>query len=387
MANELAHVGRYVLQNADAKFAKFKSEPPRKLNKKKNTLTYDKKKGRDFWTSTDENGNVNAFGHKAPAAICADGAPESVAGDTYQATTSFQFTDGSQINADEIPYVVLPRESIGKDKNGNTIWASPDRAKGTPFYNAGIQRGDYVRITNPANGKTAYAIYGENGPSGQVGEISMAAARELGINPSPISGGFTNMTDSQYLNYEFFPGSGKRSENGSRIQKQTKEEITKNGRIAAGGRSISGGFVIASGNETVLVGPARMPAAFADPLCIHEGGCPLAFGSDSVFIAGRPTVRVGDACTCGFKVVSGDETVFVFGNSTSEGTSPPPTAPFSPFGMSLPAAQSPFSPIDLSAPPAWAKDALGPSASGSPFTLQPLTGVDLLNASAGRLFQ
>ena len=380
MANELAHVGHYVLQNADKKFSAFKSKPPKRKSKKDPTQVYDKKKGRDFWTAQDGAGNTSSMGMKAPAAICADGAPKAIAGDTYQPTTSFQFTDGSQINADEVPYVVLPQT-----KNSAGKWASPDRVAGNPFYDAGVKRGDYVKITNPQNGKSVYAIYGENGPAGQVGEISMAAARALGIKDSPISGGFTTMTDSQYLNYEFFPGSGKRSENGSRIQKQTAEEIQKNGRIAAGGRSVAGGFVIASGNDTVLVGPQRMPAAFADPLCFHEGGCPLALGSDSVFIMGRPTVRVGDACTCGQKVVTGEASVLVFGNPTSEGATAPSETPFSLWGAN-PQQQSLLPPVNLSEPPAWAKDALGPTASWPGKPAQSPLGTDLLGLSAGSLF-
>lgn len=383
MANELAHVGHFVLQNADKAFAKFKSGEPKPRSKKDPTKVYDKKKGRDFYTATDGSGNTSALGFKAPAAICADGAPKAVAGDTYQPTTSFQFTDGSQIDADSVPYVVLPRTKSASGK-----WASPDRVKGNPFHDAGVQRGDYVKVTNPANGKSVYAIYGENGPSGEVGEISMAAARALGIKDSPINGGFTTMTDSQYLSYEFYPGSGKRSENGSRIQKQTAEEIQKNGRIAAADRSVSGGFVIASGNDTVLVGPQRMPAAFADPTCMHEGGCPLALGSDSVFIAGRPTVRVGDACTCGQKVVSGESTVLVFGNPTSQGAQGQVESPFSLWGLT-PAqqeAQSFLPAVNLAEPPAWAKDALGPAATwpGKPAGLP--MGTDLLGLSAGSLF-
>lgn len=380
MANELSHVGHFVLTNADKAFAAFKSGPPKRKSKKDPTQVYDKKKGRDFWTATDGSGQTSAMGFKGPSAICADGAPKAIAGDTYQPTTSFQFTDGSQINADEVPYVVLPQTKNSKGK-----WASPDRVPGNPFHDAGVKRGDYVKITNPANGKSVYAIYGENGPSGQVGEISMAAARALGINDSPISGGFTTMTDSQYLSYEFYPGSGKRSENGSRIQKQTAEEIQKNGRVAAANRSPMGGFVIASGNDTVLVGPQRMPAAFADPLCVHEGNCPLALGSDSVFIAGRPAVRVGDACECGQKVVSGEASVLVFGNPTSEGARGQAATPFSLWGAA-PAQPSLLGPEDPFAPPAWARDALGESATWPGKPASPPVGTDLLGLSAWSLY-
>jgi len=385
MANELAHVGHYVLQNADKLFAKFKSGAPKRRSKKDPTNVYDKKKGRDFWTATDDSGKTTAMGFKAPSAICADGAPKAVAGDTYQATTSFQFTDGSQINADEIPYVVLPQQANGTNKAGKTIWASPDKVAGNPFHDSGVKRGDYVRVTNPENGKSVYAIYGENGPANEVGEISMAAARGLGINDSPISGGFTGMTDSQYLHYEFYPGSGKRSPNGSRIQTQTAEEIEKNGRIAAGGQMIAGGFVIASGNDTVLVGRQRQPAAFADPLCFHEGGCPLLLGSDTVFIEGRPTVRVGDSCTCGQKVVTGEPSVLVFGNPTQTGAQGAKAEPFSLWGAN-PQPASPFGPVDVFAPPAWARDALGSSGSGPPIAPSTPGGTEALTLAADALF-
>ena len=90
MGFEIAHVGHYVLVNRDKAFSKFKSGKPKRRSRKDPTNVYDKKKGKDFWTSTDESGKTNAMGFKAPAAICADGAPKSVAGDTYQPTTSFQ---------------------------------------------------------------------------------------------------------------------------------------------------------------------------------------------------------------------------------------------------------------------------------------------------------
>ncbi len=385
MANEIAHVGHYVLQNADKAFSKFKSKAPTRRSKKDPTNIYDKKKGRDFWTAKDEAGNTTAMGFKAPSAICADGAPKAIAGDTYAPTTSFQFTDGSQINADEIPYVVLPRA-----KGSDGEWASPDRVDGNPFHDAGVQRGDYVKITNPQTGQTTYAIYGENGPSNQVGEISMAAARKLGINASPISGGFTEMTDARYLQYEFYPGSGKRSPNGSRIQTQTAAEIEKNGRIAAGSRSVSGGFVIASGNDTVLIGMGQKPVAFADPLCIHEGGCPLLLGSDTVFVQGRPLVRVGDACTCGQKVVTGEPSILVFGNPTSQGTAPPAPAPFSLWGA-VPPPKDPFGDINPFKVPTWAEGPLGPQstapASTGPAILPSVPqGTQALGLAADALF-
>jgi uncharacterized Zn-binding protein involved in type VI secretion len=335
----MAHVGQYVLVNMNTEFKDFSSGPADENG------VYDKKKGRDFYASKDGQGNTSALGFKGPSAICADGAPKAVAGDTYQPTTSFQFTDGSQVNADKVPYVVLPRT-----KNAAGDWASPDRVSGNPFNNAGVQRGDYVLVRNPQNGKSVYAIYGENGPSGQVGEISIAAARALGINPSPTKGGFTNMTDSQYLQYEIYPGSGKTSPNGSRIEKQSAAEIQKNGKAAAEARGAGGGYPITSGAQSVFVGTQQQPAAFADPLCIHTGttgSCPIIEGSDSVFLEKRPATRVGDACSCGQRVITGEPTVQIYGSPTSQGTSLSGDAPIS-LWDAKPAAPSAFSLTDPS---------------------------------------
>jgi hypothetical protein len=70
--------------------------------------------------------------------------------------------------------------------------------------NPGVKLGDIVAVQH--NGRTAYAIYGDRGPRTQLGEGSIALARELGatraqLNPNTggISGGVT---------YVVFPGSG-----------------------------------------------------------------------------------------------------------------------------------------------------------------------------------
>jgi uncharacterized Zn-binding protein involved in type VI secretion len=303
MANEprAAHVGRTVLSNADAEFAAW-------VGKKQKNGRYPDNKGRDFWKATDASspagGNVTAMGWKAPASICADGLPENTYDDPYwQKTTSFTDSTGSYVNPEDTPYYVLPK----------TITTDP---KSSPFAKAGIKPGDYVRLTNPENGKSIFAIYAENGPTKKIGEISIRAAKDLGIPSSPTSGGYQSMTASRYLQVEVFPGSGRRDARG-RIQKQTNDEIQKNGRDAEAARMIVGGKVIESGAKTVLIGKDLMPAAYADAASFHEGGCPLAQGSDSVSILGKPATRVGDLCTCGQRVVSGEPTVLFFGAPTS----------------------------------------------------------------------
>jgi hypothetical protein len=53
------------------------------------------------------------------------------------------------------------------------------------------------------NGQVAYGILGDVGPAGVIGEASYAMAKQLGINPSPTSGG----VDSG-VTYAAFTGTG-----------------------------------------------------------------------------------------------------------------------------------------------------------------------------------
>ena len=292
-----AHVGRTVLTKADDVFAKW-------VGRKQKNGRYPENKGRDFWQAKDASGKVTAMGFKSPASICADGLPENTYDDPHwQKTTSFTDSSGGYLDPENTPYYVLPK----------TITTDPGSS---PFAQAGIRPGDYIRLTTPQTGQSIFAIYGENGPTGKIGEVSIRAARELGIPSNPRTGGFQDMTDSRYLQVEVLPGSGKRDARG-RIQKQTYDEVQKNGLDAEGARMILGGYVIESGAKSVLIGKEMLPAAFADASCLHEGGCPLAQGSDSISILGKPATRVGDLCSCGQRVVSGEATVLFFGAPTS----------------------------------------------------------------------
>ena len=53
-------------------------------------------------------------------------------------------------------------------------------------------------------GKTVYAIFADVGPSGKLGEASMALARQLGINDDPMNGGL----QSAGVTYTVLPGTG-----------------------------------------------------------------------------------------------------------------------------------------------------------------------------------
>ena len=84
--------------------------------------------------------------------------------------TSFQQSDGQPLNAAKLPYVVIPLPS--------SRWN---------YQQAGLQGGDVVAVIY--NGHVEYAVFGDEGPSGIIGEASYATAKSLGINPDPRNGG------------------------------------------------------------------------------------------------------------------------------------------------------------------------------------------------------
>jgi hypothetical protein len=109
--------------------------------------------------------------------IDADGA-----GNAYQSDpdgkpkTALNFPNGSSLNPKTIPYVVIP----------------PDFP--------GAKLGDLVAVSY--RGRTIFAIVGDVGPPGVVGECSMSCAAGLAINPSPTSGGVKDG-----VTYTFLAGS------------------------------------------------------------------------------------------------------------------------------------------------------------------------------------
>jgi hypothetical protein len=66
----------------------------------------------------------------------------------------------------------------------------------------GAVMGCLSRVTNLVNGKVSIGVVGDVGPRKKIGEISIQMARELGVNPSPRTGG----TNAVILKYELWPG-------------------------------------------------------------------------------------------------------------------------------------------------------------------------------------
>lgn len=107
----------------------------------------------------------------------------------YVSTTSLRNAAGSvsasgtYVNADKIPYIVLPPEFMAQ---------------------FGVALGDLAVVVNRKNGKSSPAIFADVGPRGRIGEGSVALARALGLDANPRRGG----TGVPTIAYLVFPGSG-----------------------------------------------------------------------------------------------------------------------------------------------------------------------------------
>lgn len=84
------------------------------------------------------------------------------------------------VDAETIPYIVVPPLIIQKT--------------------VGIVRGCKARVT--WKGKSVECVVADKGPSNKIGELSIAAARAIGLPSSPKSGG----TEKQEVLYELWPG-------------------------------------------------------------------------------------------------------------------------------------------------------------------------------------
>ncbi|MGW7084406.1 glycoside hydrolase family 75 protein [Streptomyces sp. NPDC054871] len=88
----------------------------------------------------------------------------------FQDATAFQESNGRQLSAETLPYVVVPGAS--------PLWSHTKH---------GITGGSVVAVIH--GGKVLYAVVGDTGPTDLIGEASYAAAKALGISPDPRSGG------------------------------------------------------------------------------------------------------------------------------------------------------------------------------------------------------
>ncbi|MGR4849341.1 glycoside hydrolase family 75 protein [Streptomyces sp. LARHCF252] len=88
----------------------------------------------------------------------------------FAAATAYSQSDGRPLSAERLPFIVVPAPS--------RIWDYRDHGVGGGSVVAVVYR-DQVQ----------YAVVGDTGPRGVIGEASYATAEALGIRPHPLRGG------------------------------------------------------------------------------------------------------------------------------------------------------------------------------------------------------
>jgi len=106
---------------------------------------------------------------------------------SWQSTTSLRYADDTSLNANKVPYFVLPLPKS---------WAN-DR---------GIYLGDYAAVIH--RGKVAYAVFGDEGPDHLIGEGSIQLLRALGEERLKQNGRIINSGAGPGIITVVFPGSG-----------------------------------------------------------------------------------------------------------------------------------------------------------------------------------
>jgi hypothetical protein len=117
----------------------------------------------------------------AKAAIDTDGSGPLHGDPCAQADTSLH-RNGAALNADIDKYIVVP-----------------------PFIIqavAPVVMGCQAFVTNQLNGQSTNAVVGDIGPKKKIGELSVATAMALDIDPSPTHGG----EDLHVIRYRIYPG-------------------------------------------------------------------------------------------------------------------------------------------------------------------------------------
>ncbi|BCL32731.1 glycoside hydrolase family 75 protein [Streptomyces aurantiacus] len=133
-------------------------------------------------------GKRNAVFWKADLDIDCDGRPGPHCNERtdplFSDTTAYQQSDGRQLSAERLPYVVVPAPSHRWNHQEHDV------RRGTV---AAVIHRDRVR----------YAVVGDVGPDDIIGEASYALARDLGVRSDPRGGGAASG-----VTYILFKGSG-----------------------------------------------------------------------------------------------------------------------------------------------------------------------------------
>lgn len=118
---------------------------------------------------------------RSKAAVDTDGRGPLHGDPDAQSDTSLHF-GGQALNADKVPYIVLPPQVIA---------AVP-----------GIVLGSQATVACIRTNRQTDAVVGDVGPHSKIGEISVECARRVGIDPSPTTGG----EDAHDVEYVVWPG-------------------------------------------------------------------------------------------------------------------------------------------------------------------------------------
>lgn len=122
----------------------------------------------------------HSVSYLSKAHVDADGSGGNPHHDPYfQPETSLKH-EGVSLNAEIVPYVVVPPAVV------HSV--------------AGIVLGCKASVLY--GNRTVAAVVGDIGPATKLGEVSVACARVLGMNPSPINGG----VDDHVVHYLIWPG-------------------------------------------------------------------------------------------------------------------------------------------------------------------------------------
>lgn len=119
-------------------------------------------------------GTEEAVFWKADMDIDCDGRPtlrcNSTTDPLFSDATAYQQSDGRYLSAENLPYIVVPAPS--------PIW---------DYRAHGVHGGAVAAVVH--EDRVQYAVVGDVGPSGIIGEASYATAKALGIRPDPRGGG------------------------------------------------------------------------------------------------------------------------------------------------------------------------------------------------------
>ncbi|MGW3341060.1 glycoside hydrolase family 75 protein [Streptomyces sp. NPDC001009] len=88
----------------------------------------------------------------------------------FSPATAFPQSDGRPLDAERLPYIVIPPTSAIWDHSAH-----------------GVRGGSVAAVLY--RDRVTYAVVGDTGPRDLIGEASYAAARALGIDPDPRDGG------------------------------------------------------------------------------------------------------------------------------------------------------------------------------------------------------